>query len=255
MPSPRLSLIALEGLPLIHPGDDLASHIATALDRNGITLVDADILVVTQKIVSKAEDRYVALDDVEPSRRARDLAAETGKDPRVVEVILSESVRVVRHRPNLIIVEHRRGYVMANAGIDESNIDHGMGERVLRLPRDPDAAAERLRKDLAGRYECDPAVIVNDSFGRPWRRGVAGVALGAAGLPSLLDLRGQPDLFGRPLKVTQVGFADEIAAAASLLMGQAAEGLPVVLVRGLRWSATDAPASTLLRPESEDLFR
>jgi coenzyme F420-0:L-glutamate ligase/coenzyme F420-1:gamma-L-glutamate ligase len=256
----ELSLIALQGLPLVRPDDDLGAMIAAALARQSIAMVDGDVVVVAQKVVSKAENRYVDLADAHPSARALELAAATEKDPRLVEVILSESARVVRHRPGLIIAEHRLGYVMANAGVDQSNIEPAPGarggdERVLLLPRDPDAAAEALRADLAARSGCKLAVIVNDSFGRAWRRGIVGVALGAAGLPSLLDMRGRADLFGRELKVTQTGFADEIAAAASLLMGQGHEGLPVVLVRGLRWSAPPAPAAALIRAPLEDLFR
>jgi len=212
--------------------------------------------VLAQKIVSKAEGRYVDLATVTPSPRAGKIAAETDKDPRLVELILEDSRRVVRQRPGVLIVEHRLGYVMANAGIDRSNVDPGMGaEPVLLLPRDPDGSAAELRRRLAARYGAAPAVIIADSFGRAWRRGTVGIALGAAGLPSMQDYRGRPDLFGRPLRITETGFADEIAAAASLLMGQADEGQPAVLVRGLAWSGGDAPASALVRPAAEDLFR
>jgi coenzyme F420-0:L-glutamate ligase/coenzyme F420-1:gamma-L-glutamate ligase len=185
-----------------------------------------------------------------------DLAREVGKDPRLVEVILSESTRVVRWRPNLIIVQHRLGFVMANAGVDQSNVSPEEGvHRVLLLPRDPDASAERLRAQLQQRFGVPVGVIISDSFGRAWRRGTCGIAIGAAGLPSLIDLRGQPDLFGRTLEVSIIGFADEIAAAASLLQGQAAEAQPVVLVRGLDWSAPVTAAAELVRPAEEDLFR
>lgn len=255
MPVARLSLIAPEGFPMVRPGDNLGVLISATLEANNIELQDGDVLVVAQKVASKAEGRYAALADVTPSAQAMELAATTGKDPRLIELILSESARVVRHRPNLIIVEHRRGYVMANAGIDHSNVEQDGGERVLLLPEDPDATAEALRATLVGRHGRAVSVIISDSFGRAWRRGTLGVALGAAGLPSLLDLRGQPDLFGRPLEVTQTGFADEIAAAASLLMGQAAEGMPLVIVRGLSWTAPATPASALVRPPEEDLFR
>ena len=198
----------------------------------------------------------VDLSTVTPSRRAADIGAEIGKDPRLVEMILSESRRIVRQRHNVIIAEHRLGFVMANAGVDHSNVAPDDGtERVLLLPRDPDASAEALRSLLSAQYGCAIAVIINDSFGRPWRRGTAGVALGAAGLPSLVDLRGKPDLFGRTLQVSIVGFADEIAAAASLVMGQAAEAMPVVLVRGLVWSDPPSPAQALVRAPEEDLFR
>lgn len=162
----------------------------------------------------------------------------------------------MRHRPGVLIVEHRLGFVMANAGIDRSNIDPQAGEEpVLLLPVDPDASAAALRKAIAARWGTAPGVIVSDSFGRAWRNGTVGVALGAAGLPAMMDLRGKPDLYGRPLRVTETGFADEVAAAASLLMGQANEGVPVVLVRGLAWSASNAPAAHLVRAAAEDLFR
>jgi coenzyme F420-0:L-glutamate ligase/coenzyme F420-1:gamma-L-glutamate ligase len=252
----RVELIGVPGLPEVRPGDDLAALIGAALDRAGLALRASDVLVVAQKIVSKAEDRYVDLATVEPSAAARTLAAEVVKDPRLIEVILSETRRVVRKRENVLITEHRLGYVMANAGVDHSNTGPPGGpERVLMLPLDPDASAERLRAQLSARCGSAIAVIVNDSFGRPWRRGTLGIALGAAGLPSLLDLRGRPDLFGQPLQVTMVGYADEIAAAASLVMGQADEALPVVLVRGLAWSAPATPAQELIRSADEDLFR
>jgi coenzyme F420-0:L-glutamate ligase/coenzyme F420-1:gamma-L-glutamate ligase len=251
-----VSLIPLTGVPLVEPGDDLGSITAAALRANGLSLAEGDVLVVAQKIVSKAEGRSVALASVSPSARAVALAAEAGKDPRLVEIILSEAKRVVRQRPGLIIVEHRLGFVMANAGIDHSNVAMPEGdERVLLLPQDPDSSAQALRRALTAEFGKRVAVVINDSFGRPWRRGVVGVALGAAGLPALIDRRGHPDLFGRPLLVTDIGFADEIAAAASLVMGQADEGLPIVLVRGLDWSAPEAPAAALVRPAEHDLFR
>jgi coenzyme F420-0:L-glutamate ligase / coenzyme F420-1:gamma-L-glutamate ligase len=254
--SPRIELIGVPDFPLVKPGDDLATLIAAALERAGLRPVAGDILVVAQKIVSKAENRVVDLATVQPSERARAIGSEIQKDPRLVEVILGESTRVVRQRPGLLIVEHRLGYVMANAGVDHSNVSAPDGrERVLLLPRDPDASAEALRAKLSARFGCALAVIVNDSFGRAWRRGTVGVALGAAGLPAALDLRGHPDLFGQTLQTTIVGFADEVAAAASLVMGQAAEGMPVVLVRGLAWTAPASVGRTLLRPPDEDLFR
>jgi coenzyme F420-0:L-glutamate ligase / coenzyme F420-1:gamma-L-glutamate ligase len=255
-PADSLDLFALPGLPMVQPGDDLAALIITALDRASRRPADRDVLVVAQKIVSKAEGRMVDLATVTPSARAIALAAEVGKDPRIVEVILSESTRVVRSRPNLIIVQHRLGFVMANAGVDQSNVAPADGvHRALLLPENPDASAERLRARLSAHYGARIAVIISDSFGRAWRRGTAGIAIGAAGLPSLIDLRGQPDLFGRTLEVSIIGFADEIAAAASLLQGQAAEARPVVLVRGLDWTAPDAPAAELVRPPAEDLFQ
>jgi coenzyme F420-0:L-glutamate ligase/coenzyme F420-1:gamma-L-glutamate ligase len=252
----RVELIGVPGLPEVRPGDDLAELIGQALDHAGLALRASDVLVIAQKIVSKAEDRYVDLATVEPSAAARTLAAEVAKDARLVEVILAETRRVVRKRENVLITEHRLGYVMANAGVDHSNVGPpGGSERVLKLPLDPDGSAEFLRARLSARCGCAIAVIVNDSFGRAWRRGTLGIALGAAGLPSLIDLRGRSDLFGRPLLVSMVGYADEIAAAASLVMGQADEALPVVLVRGLAWSAPASPAQELIRSAEEDLFR
>ncbi len=256
MAASSLALRAVPGLPMFATGDDLAALLGDAMAAAAIAPQDGDVLVLAQKIVSKAEGRTVDLATVTPSPRATALAAEIGKDPRVVEVILGESVRVVRSRPNLMIVEHKRGWVMANAGVDQSNVAAADGvARVLLLPVDPDASAERLRAALSARFGVKLAVVISDSFGRAWRRGTAGIAIGAAGLPALIDLRGQPDLFGRILEVSIIGFADEIAAAASLLMGQAAEGQPAVLISGLSWTAPDSPAAELVRPPAEDLFR
>jgi coenzyme F420-0:L-glutamate ligase/coenzyme F420-1:gamma-L-glutamate ligase len=249
-----LQLVALRGMPLVRAGDDLAGLIAAAAEASGVTPQTGDVLVVAQKVVSKAEGRLVALADVKPSPRAVALAKKVDKDPRLVEVILSETARIVRRRPGLLITEHRLGFIMANAGVDRSNVGPE-GECVLLLPRDPDASAQDLARALSARYGCALAVIVSDSFGRPWRNGTVGVALGVAGLPAVRDRRGAPDLFGRPLQVTTIGFADEIAAAASLLMGQAAEAQPVVLVQGLAWDEPASDARTLLRPPAEDLFR
>lgn len=240
---------------MVRAGDDLAGLILAGLGRAGLSLVEGDVLVLAQKIVSKAEGRVVCIPDVVASAEAIELAGVVQKDPRVVQVILDQSVRVVRARPGLLIVEHKRGWVMANAGIDHSNVAAQDGvERVLLLPDDPDASAEALRARLAvgvGRI----GVVISDSFGRAWRRGTAGIAIGAAGLPGLLDLRGNPDLFGRILEVSISGFADEIAAAASLVQGQGAEGQPVVLVRGLEWGQPAMGALQVVRPASEDLFR
>lgn len=254
--SARLDLFAVPGLPMVRAGDDLPALIAQGLDRAGETLHDRDVVVLAQKIVSKAEGRSVDLATVIPSLQAEKLAAEVGKDPRIVEVVLSDSARVVRSRPNLMIMQHRLGFVMANAGVDQSNVaPHDGIHRALLLPLDPDGSAEAIRAALAERYGVRVGVVISDSFGRPWRRGTAGVAIGCAGLPSFIDLRGQPDLFGRTLEVSIIGFADEIAAAASLLQGQAAEGQPVVVIRGLSWTAPDAPVSELVRPPEEDLFQ
>jgi coenzyme F420-0:L-glutamate ligase / coenzyme F420-1:gamma-L-glutamate ligase len=253
---PEVTIRALTGIKLVEPGDNLGVIAVEALAANRLMLRDGDVLVVVQKVVSKAEGRYVDLATVEASPQATALAAEVDKDPRFVEVVLSEAKRVVRHRPGLLIVEHRLGFVMANAGIDRSNITSDEGaERVLLLPLDPDGSAAALQRHLAGVFGVRIGVIISDSFGRPWRKGIVGVALGAAGLPAYIDMRGRPDLFGRELKVTETGFADEIAAAASLVTGQADEAVPMVLVRGLAWSGPDLPVTAMVRPVEHDLFR
>jgi coenzyme F420-0:L-glutamate ligase / coenzyme F420-1:gamma-L-glutamate ligase len=252
----RLELFAVPGLPMVRAGDNLPALIVRGLDKAGERLQHRDVVVVAQKIVSKAEGRTVDLADVVPSAEAVALAAEVGKDARIVQVVLSESAKVVRSRPNLMIMQHRLGFVMANAGVDQSNVAAQDGaHRALLLPVDPDGSAEAIRARLAAAYGVEVGVVISDSFGRPWRRGTAGVAIGAAGLPSLIDLRGQPDLFGRTLEVSIIGFADEIAAAASLLQGQAAEGQPVVVLRGLTWHAPNVPVAELVRPPEEDLFQ
>jgi coenzyme F420-0:L-glutamate ligase/coenzyme F420-1:gamma-L-glutamate ligase len=252
----QVTITGLRGVPMVQAGDDLAAITLAAYSDTGLAPENGDVLVVAQKIVSKAEGRMVDVAAVEPSPQAIALAAEVEKDPRLVEVILSESRRIVRHRPNLMIAEHRRGWVMANAGIDHSNVAPGDGrELVLLLPLDPDASAETLRHELAARTGRRIAVIISDSFGRPFRRGTVGIALGAAGLPAVIDWRGHPDLFGRTLEVTETGFADEIAAAASLVMGQANEAVPIALLRGLSWTAPEVPAAELVRPPEHDLFR
>ena len=251
-----VTLTPIPGIPLVRPRDDLAELLILACERQAISPKEGDVLVLAQKVVSKAEARYIDLATVVPSARAQSLAAEVEKDPRLVEVILGESRRVVRRRPGILIVEHRLGFVMANAGVDRSNVDPEAGaEPVLLLPRDPDGSAATLLARLSAHFGKPLAVIISDSWGRAWRRGTVGVALGAAGVPAVMDLRGRPDLFGHELRVTETGFADEIASAASLLMGQAAEATPAVLVSGLSWSAPSMPASALLRPPEEDLFR
>ena len=235
------------------PGTDLVAILSEALLAAGRPINGGDALVVTQKIVSKAEGRYVTLDSVKPSEEALRLAKITGKDARLVELVLTESTAVVRAAPNVLITRHRCGYVMANAGIDRSNT--GSGGAVLLLPKNPDASAERLRQGLGVRFGSPPAVVISDSFGRPWRYGVVNVALGASGLPALVDKRGQPDRDGRPLEVTQIALADMIASAAGLAMGEGAEGIPAALIRGASWPAGSLPAAALLRPLSEDLFQ
>jgi coenzyme F420-0:L-glutamate ligase / coenzyme F420-1:gamma-L-glutamate ligase len=251
-----LEVITLTGLPLIKAGDDLVELIAPGLKLSRVNPRAQDVLVVAQKIVSKAEGRMADLATIKPSAQAIALAADVGKDPRLVEIILSESVRVVRARRGVLIVEHRLGFIMANAGVDQSNVAPEDGSaHVLLLPENPDRSAETLRRGLALLTGIDLAVVINDSFGRPWRQGTAGAAIGVAGLPALIDLRGRSDLFGRKLEVSVIGFADEIAAAASLVMGQADEATPVVLIRGLRWSAPESTAANIVRSPNEDLFR
>ena len=255
-PSNAVEILAVPGIPLVRKDDDLVALISDGLARGGIVPRGGDVFVLAQKIVSKAEGRMVDLATIEPSTEAIELAGKVQKDPRLVELILSESVRVVRTRPNVLIVEHRLGFVMANAGIDQSNVAVPDGlQHALLLPVDPDGSAETFRARLSLQFGVPVAVVINDSFGRAWRRGTCGVAVGAAGLPSLMDLRGMPDLFGRKLQVSITGHADEIAAAASLVMGQGAEGQPVVVVRGLKWRGPDNGASELVRPAAEDLFR
>ena len=249
-----LSITALPGVPIIRFGDDLCGTVLDAVDAADMVLEDGDVVVLAQKIVSKAEGRQVALADVTPTPAALELAQKAGKDPRLVELILSEADEVMRVRPNLIIVRHRLGLVLANAGIDQSNVGAGEGAQALLLPVDPDRSAAKLRDGLRKATGRTVAVLVIDSLGRAWRIGTTGTAIGVAGLPALLDLRGQPDLTGRKLESSELGLADEIAAAASLVMGQAAEGTPVVLVRGLDYAADGSTARTLLRPREMDLF-
>lgn len=253
----RLTLTALAGVPLIEAGDDLLSVLQTALAASTERLLDGDILVLAQKIVSKAEGRAVDLASVTPSERALRLAAETGKNPRLVELILRESRAVLRHRPGVLIVEHRLGLVLANAGIDASNVgaaNADTDQRVLLLPENPDRSSAELRERIRAGLGVAVGVIINDSLGRAWRLGTVGAALGVSGLPALLDLRGRGDLFGRRLQSTEVGLADELAAAASLLMGQADEARPIVLIRGLDARGV-GQAADLLRPPALDLFR
>jgi coenzyme F420-0:L-glutamate ligase/coenzyme F420-1:gamma-L-glutamate ligase len=249
-----LSFLPVPGLPRVQAGDDLAGLIAAALAAAGMALQSGDLLAVTQKVVSKAEGRLRRLADVVPSPRALELAAGTAKDARLVELILQESRSVIRTRRDLIITEHRLGLVLANAGIDRSNIEAGE-DTVLLLPENPDSSARRLRDALSATYGVRLGVLITDSLGRAWRKGTVGVAIGTAGLAPFVDLRGRRDLNGRALQVSEIAPADSLAAAAVLLMGEAAEGTPVVLIRGAALSAGDAPASTVLRPAADDLFR
>lgn len=254
----NLTITPLSGIPLIRPGDDLAGIALQAADRMGIQWMDGDILVFTQKIVSKAEGRLVNLRSVNPSRKAIELAQRVEKDPCLMELILRESKEILRVRAGLVIVEHRLGFVCANAGIDHSNV-HGEGDEsqewVLLLPENPDESACALRRKLEQTCQRRIGVMVIDSHGRAWRMGTVGVAIGMAGVPGLVDLRGRKDLFDYTLRVTQVGAADELAAAASLVMGQAAEGTPIVHVRGFPYPLRESTLQELLRPKEMDLFR
>ena len=254
----RISLTAIAGLPEIEPGCDLPRTIAAALASRGWQLERGDILVIAQKIISKAENRYRLLDEAKPGAESRRLAARTGKDPRFVQLVLDESSAMVRAAKDVLIVRHRLGMVMANAGIDRSNVPKRPDgrEQVLLLPVDPDASARAIRQALLAGSGCADllGIVISDSFGRPWRLGVTNVAIGVAGLPALLDRRGEADREGRLLEMTEVAFADAVAAAAALAMGEAAEGTPLVLVRGLTWQASTQTAAQLLRPLAQDLF-
>ena len=257
MLSSSITLVAVPGIPHVHAGDDVAALLLDALGRAGLALQDGDVLAVAQKIVSKAEGRQVQLADVTPSARAVELAGQVGKDARLMELILRESVEVSRLRPGVIIVRHRLGFTSANAGIDRSNVqtESGEAEAVLLLPLDPDASAVALCAALRAATGATVGVVITDSHGRPFRLGTVGVAIGVAGLPALWDRRGEADLYGYRLQHTDVGLADEIAAAAGLLMGQAAEGLPAVLIRGLRLPPAEGRATDLVRPPELDLYR
>lgn len=248
-----IEIIPLTGIPLIQPGDDLARLLGDALIRAG-GLRDLDVLVIAQKIVSKAEGRYVDLDRVTPSLRAIELAAQCEKDPRLVDVILSESEEVVRVRPGLIITRHRLGFISANAGVDRSNVAPDGIDRVLLLPLQPDQSAAQIRATLRERFGIDSGVIIADSHGRPHRMGTVGVAIGLAGLPGVEDWRGRKDLFGYTLQHTEVGLADQIASAATLMLGQAAEAIPAVIVRNVLFEKREGSAREINRPREMDLF-
>ena len=253
-----LVVTPLSNLPLIEPGDDLANLLMQSLKTTGIQLCDGDILVLAQKIVSKAEGRLVNLSTVEPSTRANELAEITKKDARLLELILRESQAVLRTGFNTIIVEHRLGFICANAGIDHSNVRGPWGNEedwVLLLPEDPDASARRLQEQIAAHSHIHIGVVIIDSHGRAWRNGTVGVTIGLAGVPGIVDMRGTADLFGFRLRITQIGAADELAAAASLMMGQAAEGSPAVHVHGFPYALRDSALTELIRPKEQDLFR
>jgi len=253
-----LFISSLPNIPIIQTGDDLVEIIKNGLSQGKISLFDGDILVLAQKIVSKAEGRWVNLVTIQPSPKAIELADKIDKDPRLMEVVLRESNQVLRTRSGTIIVEHRLGFVCANAGIDHSNVA-GVGdstsEWVLLLPENPDSSAHVIRTRLEALYGVHVGVMIIDSHGRAWRQGVVGVAIGISGMPGLVDMRGKNDLFGYTLRITTIGVADELAAAASLLMGQTNEATPIVHVRGFPYALRDGNLLELLRPKDQDLFR
>lgn len=255
-PATGLSIWPLRGIPRVKSGCDLARLLIDAITDEGLVPAEGDIIVVAQKIVSKAEGAIVDLATLEPSARALELAETTGKDPRLVELVLSESTEVLRAKRHVMIVAHRLGLVMANAGIDQSNVEaHGMKEPALLLPKNPDASATALKKQLDSHYGIALGVVISDSIGRAWRLGTTGFAIGAAGVPSLIDQRGDTDMNGRVLMVTETAHADAIASAAVLVMGEAAEATPAALVRTPMRNAPEKPASALIRPKNEDMFR
>ena len=254
MNSVTLTIASLPGIPLVNPGDNLVRLILDGIAAAGLTLQAGDVLVVTSKIVSKSEGRLVRLDAVEPSAESQQIASEVGKDPRIVELILRESKSISRKTRGVLVTEHRLGFISANSGIDQSNVpDHS--EHVLLLPLDPDGTAQHIRERLHEATGADAGIIISDSHGRPFRVGTVGVAIGVAGLPAVLDLRGQPDLFGRELMVSMQGYADMIASMGQLIGGEAAEGLPVTLVRGLQYPRQEGHATDLLRAPENDLYR
>ena len=255
---PSLILTPLENIPLVRRDDNLADIVLNSLKDTGVELQDDDILVFAQKIVSKAEGRMVNLNQVIPSPRAIDLAQSIEKDPRLIELILNESNEVLRTRTSTIVVEHKLGFVCANAGIDHSNVagDGDTNEEwVLLLPEDPDKSAALLREQIQNKTGKNIGVLIIDSHGRAWRNGTVGMAIGISGIPGLVDKRGDHDLFGYTLRITVIAAADELAAAASLMMGQAAEGTPVIHVRGFPYPMRASELKELIRPKDQDLFR
>jgi coenzyme F420-0:L-glutamate ligase/coenzyme F420-1:gamma-L-glutamate ligase len=249
---PQFQVIGLVGLPEVRPGDDLPSLIIEAARAQGTGIQDGDVLVVTQKVVSKAEGRLVDLKDVQPSARAREMGKATGKDPRLVDVILRESRRIVRQEGPVLITETKHGFVCANAGVDASNV--GGGDLVAQLPEDPDRSAESIRRAVQERAGASVAVIISDTFGRPWREGHTNVAVGVAGMSPLRDYVGQRDPFGFELRVSTMALADELAAAAEPVMGKLSR-IPVAIVRGLAFEPGAGTAQELIRPPERDLFR
>lgn len=254
----RINIFALDGVPLVKPGDDLVEIIKDALIVSNERLQDDDIVVIAQKIISKAEGRIVSLNSVKPSPQAEALATKLEKDPRQIELVLQESKEIVRSKPGVVIVEQNLGLVMANAGIDRSNVvdqHNDQDEYVLLLPKDPDASCDLIRHGINQRLGVKVGIIVNDSVGRAWRIGTTGHAIGISGLPAVIDLRGELDIFGKELLVSEQAVADELASAASLLQGQASEGMPVVVIRGFKSDAEKQKATALIRDREMDMFR
>ena len=252
----NLELLAIENIPLIEPGDDLVSILIQTIKEEKIKLRRGDILVIAQKVVSKSENRYAFLNDVTPSSEAIRIAKNSDKDPKLVQLILNESVKVIRQGRGVIVVENKLGFIHANAGIDKSNIESDTDNpKVLLLPKDPDNSALKIKEEIFRQTELKVGIIINDSSGRAWRKGIVGIAIGSSGVEVLLNLRGQKDLYGNALEITEVGRVDEIASAASLLMGQANEGLPVIIVRGIPETSKVNNVKSILRDKSEDLFR
>ncbi|MGI9309067.1 MAG: coenzyme F420-0:L-glutamate ligase [Gammaproteobacteria bacterium] len=254
MNAPGLSLYAAENLPLVAAGDDLVALIATAFEGQQLALENGDIVVIAQKIISKAEGRGVRLSSIAPSPQAEALAAATEKDPRVVELILQESDEIVRSRPGVIIAAHKSGIVLANAGIDRSNVDSDP-DWVLLLPENADRSAGAIRDGLQQHFGVRLGVVIADSVGRAWRMGTTGMALGSAGVEALENLRGNQDMFGRELQVSEHALADSVASAAELLLGEGQEGTPVVVLRGLSSGTSKQDCSSLIRPKADDMFR
>ena len=253
---PTIQLIALESFPLVQPGDDLCYLILDCINNNNLALQSGDVIVLAQKIISKSENRYVDLKVIIPSPAAIELAKKSNKDPRHMEVLLQESKEVIKTCPGTVIVEHNNGYVHANAGIDHSNIQQEDGkELLLLLPEDSDQSAKKIKVSIEEKTGINISTVINDSFGRPFRNGVCGVCIGAAGFEVIDNKINEKDLFSNMLEMTQIAVADEIAAAASMVMGQANEGRPVVIVRGLNLRPSRLDSKLLLRKKSEDLFR
>jgi coenzyme F420-0:L-glutamate ligase/coenzyme F420-1:gamma-L-glutamate ligase len=255
---PTLQLIGLNDFPLVNPGDDIGELIISTCKNQDIELFNNDVFVITQKIVSKAENQIYNLNQIKPGIKAKAVSWVTKKDPRFIQLVLNESSRILRMRTNTLIVEHKNGFICANAGIDHSNVDSdsdGLSDKYLLLPKNPDMSASKIRETLEKFTKSRLGVLIIDSHGRAWRNGTIGMTIGLSGLPGLVDLRGKEDLFGFKLKITMVGAADELAAGASLLMGQAKEGVPVVIARGFPYDLRESKMQELIRNKKDDLFR